>query len=403
MSRTGGFGVAGLLREELIRELFTDTESLFHPSTGLQGRPAVVPDRQRFNWPLAISQICNQPAATPAALQNVTFRRTGGISPSSVRLEALMGAPAAGIRLGISAALVDNALAATNVSLQSLPANSVRFDFDLVLGAIAEDAPLLDPILGLPFYFPRPSSEYSEGFRLSSRIYYEDASDPDDIDKNILVGSTGQVFRNPFVRGKGEDRPLVHQNGDPLTTITIGSVFLDNLEHITQVTVFSFESPAFVQPLNLQTSPGPADAFGRAYCLIDPNEPNTQAALALVATAQANVAAGVPGADNLLFLANISVFGRRVAEVVPIPHIWLQATAVSLSTYNSGFLTGIVQPCQPVAGGPITNLNLSVAADFGTLLGHLAPRAFATPFAPLALQVEALGEDHPFASELGLH
>lgn len=52
MSRTGGFGLAVLLREELIRELFTDTESLFSPSTLKRSREMTRVRSRRVDHPL---------------------------------------------------------------------------------------------------------------------------------------------------------------------------------------------------------------------------------------------------------------------------------------------------------------------------------------------------------------
>lgn len=382
MSRTGGFGLAVLLREELIRELFTDTESLFSPSTGMSGQPAVVLDRQEFDWPQLIQQVCNQAAATPMTLQTVAFRRTAPIAPTGVRLENLQDA--GGVRLGISAAFVDRVIAPLDISLLALPANSVRFDFDVVLETTFANAPQSDPLNGKPMYRPT-SNEYSDSFREAARVFWKkpDPTQPGVTTDEIVSGSSGAVFDNPFVRRDDDDRELVHQDGTPLTNI--GSASFPH----TQVRIFSF---SFLRggPLSVSAAlaPGPTGSIVTGSCLIDPNDPATNAALAAF-TAAATGAAQITAAINL--------FGLRVAQVAPIPHIWLRGSSAQVASYSPGFLTGVTQPNQPVLTGPISNLNLSLQSDFETLLGQIVPLAFAAPFAPLALSIEALGEGHPFA------
>lgn len=382
MSRTGGFGATALLREELIRELFTDTESLFTPNMGLQGAPAVIPDRASFNLPLAIFAACNQLATTPPGIQGVTFRRTAAIAPASVRLETFGSDP--GVRMAMSAALTDDALTSPNAALTTLPATSVFFDFELVLRAFPFDAPLLAPGVGLPYFLPPRSSVYSESFRTSSRIFWEDAAGG----KNILIG-TNNTFPRPFVRGKSGDRELLHPDGRPLTDVGTSE------NPLTQVRLFSFVSTASVANGLFRVAPGPPDAIVTARCLIDPNDQATidaQNGLGPV-----NSLPPPTGGNQLA--RDIDVYNLRVGEVIPIPHVWLQAApgSVAVSSYSPGFLAGTIQPCQPPGGGAVVNLNLSLPADFRTLFDHLAPFAFAAPLAPLALQAESLSEEHPFS------
>lgn len=184
MSRTGGFGATVLLREELLRELFSDTESLFLPTTGLAGLPTVFPDRVRsFNLPQAIRLICGLPAATPPGIQLTTFRRTAPLSPGSLRLETFGGDPA--VHIAFSCALTDDVTTMPDADLTTLPAGSVFFDLDMSLRAFPESAPLLAPGRGRPYFRPPPGDAYSEDFRRPSRIFWED----DFGTKQILIGN----------------------------------------------------------------------------------------------------------------------------------------------------------------------------------------------------------------------